>query len=194
MTVTVEPSLVMRVYDTSDEDTNLIAFKFTLPSIEGTVIGARLYLATNSKSGIPDANYLSKTSADASWTNLSTGATIAGISMTSTIETINATAISGVSGDWTSWDVFTTGTNSISDAYAGTPGDFTVILDSDFTTLTGSTEQQTVVITMLEDGTNTQTSFHGPSSATTPLRPYLEIEYTLGGDIPTNTALFLVFF
>ena len=188
--VTVAPDLVMQVYEALDDDTNLVAFKFALPSIVGTVTGARLYLACFSKDGPANADYASKTSADATWTSGSSGAAIAGVAMTSAIETINASLVP--IGDWISWDVYTTGANSIAEAYAGTPGNFTVVLDSDYTSSTSNSRTQTTIVFFAEDDVDYQVDFHGPSSASTSLRPYLEIEYTpaAGGD----TEQFFKFF
>lgn len=187
--VTVYADLVMHVGGTGggQVDTNLVAFKFSLPSIVGTVTGARLHMNVYSRDTPAVSNLVSKTSLDNTWNSASSGADIVAIGMTAGIETIVAGSLPA-SGD-VSWDVHTTGANSIDTAYAGTPGSFTVVIDSNATTSTASTRQETSSIEFAEDSTTYIALLDGPTDATP---PYLEIEYTpaAGGD----TEQFFKFF
>ena len=133
------------------------------------------------------SNLVSKTSLDNTWNSASSGADIVAIGMTTGIETIVLGSLPA-SGD-VSWDVHTTGANSIDAAYAGTPGSFTVVIDSNATSSTASTRQDTASIYMDEDNNTYFAQFDGPTGA---VPPYLEIEYTpaAGGD----TEQFFKFF
>ena len=181
--ITIDPTVdsstasAIRASTQDDGDTNLVAFKFPLPEMTGTVNAATINLYGNSIDYDANASISTKTSADVSWTTSSTAATLDALSMTTAIAAISAGSFT--SGGFTSLSIYNTGTNSISDEYSVcNPGDFTVILDSSYTASGSSATTFTSGIEIWEDNQDWAAMFIGPTHANTAQRPYLQITYT----------------
>ena len=172
-TIVVYPSLIVQLYQIIKTDTEKVFFKFPLPEITGTINTAVLSLFIQSNSSYNGEILNASTSSDATWTSSTDGATLDSIVTTTTISTKNSYTI----GENT-WNVLTTGINSLAAAYSVcNPGNFTVLLENPNEGGTEPLDETTTTMQFHANGGEETLTVYGPTAAIEN-RPKLTIDYT----------------